>query len=89
VKYSVNKDIARWRILDEEAVIINTNTSSYYSLNKTGTFIWNLIVEKEMSLEEIAESISFHYQKEEEDIIGDIESILNNLLDENLIKGSG
>jgi len=63
MKYLVNKNNATWRILEEEAVIINNETSFYYSLNKTGTYIWNLLVEKELTLDEIVDKVSIHYQQ--------------------------
>jgi len=87
MKYSVNKDNATWRILDGEAVIINNETSFYYSLNQTGTYIWNLLLEKELSLEEIIEKVSIYYQQIKEDIIDDIKKVLDDLVEEKLIKG--
>jgi len=87
MKYSVNKDNATWRILDGEAVIINNETSFYYSLNQTGTYIWNLLLEKELSLEEIIEKVSIYYQQKKEDIIDDIKKVLDDLAEEKLIEG--
>ncbi len=87
MKYSVNKDNATWRILDGEAVIINNETSFYYSLNQTGTYIWNLLLEKELSLEEIIEKVSIYYQQKKEDIIDDIKKVLDDLAEERLIEG--
>ena len=87
MKYSVNKDNATWRILDGEAVIINNETSFYYSLNRTGTYIWNLLLEKELSLEQIIEKVSIYYQQKKEDIIDDIKKVLDDLAEEKLIEG--
>jgi len=87
MKYSVNKGNATWRILDGEAVIINNETSFYYSLNQTGTYIWNLLLEKELSLEEIIEKVSIYYQQKKEDIIDDIKKVLDDLAEEKLIEG--
>ncbi len=86
MKYLVNKNNATWRILEEEAVIINNETSFYYSLNKTGTYIWNLLVEKELTLDEIADKVSIHYQQTKKEIISDIKEVLDNLLEEKLIQ---
>ena len=88
MKYSDNKDNATWRILDGEAVTINNETSFYYSLNQTGTYIWNLLLEKELSLEEIIEKVSIYYQQKKEDIIDDIKKVLDDLAEEKLIEGS-
>jgi hypothetical protein len=86
MKYSVNRERATWRVLDGEAVIINNETSFYYSLNKTGTYIWTLLLENEMTLEEIVEKVSARYQEKEEEIVEDIKSILDNLSGEQLIE---
>ena len=32
-----------WRKVNDEAVILNLETSVYYSVNNTGTFIWELL----------------------------------------------
>ena len=86
MKYSVNRDSATWRILDGEAVIINNETSFYYSLNKTGTYIWNLLLEEELSLDDIVERVSNHYRQKEENVLEDIKSILDNLTVEKLFE---
>ena len=86
MKYLVNKNNATWRILEEEAVIINNETSFYYSLNKTGTYIWNLLVEKELTLDEIVDKVSIHYQQTKKEIISDIKEVLDNLLEEKLVQ---
>jgi hypothetical protein len=85
MKYSVNKDNAVWRILDGEAVIINNQTSFYYALNKAGTYIWQLLLDNELTLEEIVKRVSAYYQKEEEEIIDDIKQVLSDLDKEQLI----
>lgn len=86
MKYSVNSDIATWRILDGEAVIINNQTSYYYSLNRTGTFVWNLLVDNEMTLDEIVDNVSSSYELEGDEIRGDITAILDNLYNEKLLE---
>jgi coenzyme PQQ synthesis protein D (PqqD) len=86
MKYSVNSDVATWRVLDGEAVIINNQTSYYYSLNKTGTYVWNLLVDNEMSLDEIVENVGTEYELSGEDIRGDITAILENLYKEKLVE---
>jgi coenzyme PQQ synthesis protein D (PqqD) len=86
MKYSVNSDVATWRVLDGEAVIINNQTSYYYSLNKTGTYVWNLLVDNEMSLDEIVKNVGTEYELSGEDIRGDITAILENLYKEKLVE---
>ena len=86
MKYSIDDKNALWRILDGEAVIVNTKNSYYYSLNKTGAYIWKLLVNKAMGQDEIAKALSCHYQKDKNEIAGDVVSILGGLLKEGLIR---
>ncbi len=86
MKYSVNSNVATWRVLDGEAVIINNQTSYYYSLNRTGTFVWNLLVDNEMTLDEIVENVGSRYELEGDEIRGDITAILDSLCSENLLE---
>lgn len=85
MKFTVNKQNSTFRILDGEAVIISSETSYYYSLNKTGTFIWNLLLEEEKTLDEIVEKVSSHYEQEKEAITGKIEELLLDLVREKLV----
>lgn len=86
MKYRVNTARATWRILDGEAVIINNETSYYYSLNTTGTFVWNLLLENDMGLDEIIRRVSLHYGQDEAAIADDVRSIIENLYNEKLIE---
>lgn len=86
MKYRVNSDVATWRVLDGEAVIINNETSYYYSLNKTGTYIWSLLVDNEMSIDEIIECVGSEYDMSGEEIREDISAILDNLYKERLVE---
>ena len=86
MKYRVNSDKVTWRILDGEVVIINNETSYYYSLNKTGTFLWNLLVDKEMSMEEIVANVCSSYDQNGEAVIEDIKNVLDELYKEKLIE---
>ena len=41
--YVANTDRVLWRVVDGEAVLVHKETSYYYSLNTTGTVIWELL----------------------------------------------
>ncbi|HCE97622.1 MAG TPA: hypothetical protein DER10_03900, partial [Elusimicrobia bacterium] len=50
-----------WRKVNNEAVILNLETSVYYSVNQTGTLIWELLVEGK-PLEKIARALAAEYK---------------------------
>lgn len=49
-----------WRKTGDEAVILDLETSEYYSANETGTFIWELLGAGR-SPEKIAEALAAEY----------------------------
>jgi len=84
-RYSVNRDGAYWRILDGEAVIISAETSHYYSLNLTGTFIWELLAGGVLTAEEIALHVAERYMRPADEVSVDVQQVLGQLAAENLI----
>jgi len=86
MKYILNKEDVTFKILDGETVLINKKSSYFYTLNKTATFIWELLVENELSLEEITENVACHYQKDEREIGNDIAKFIAGLSKEHLVK---
>jgi len=49
-----------WRKTGEEAVILNLETSQYYSANESGTFVWELLSAGKKQ-EKIAEALAEEY----------------------------
>lgn len=49
-----------WRKAGDEAVILDLETSEYYSANDTGTFIWELLAAGKNS-EKIAQALAAEY----------------------------
>lgn len=86
-KYSVNRDQATWRILDGEAVVINNVTSYYYSLNKTGTYVWQLLLDDELTLEDVVERVSRRYRKSGGEVRAEVQALLEELDREGLVRG--
>lgn len=85
MRYEVNTENALWRILDGEAVIISVETSHYYSLNKTGTFIWGLLSEEALTREDLVARVAESYSRAPADVATDVAHILDELTAEKLI----
>jgi hypothetical protein len=71
-------------IIDNEAVIIEFQSGSYYSLDSVGTDILELIAEG-ASLEETVENIACRYQGTREQIDKAVKQLLSELLQEGLL----
>lgn len=84
-RYAVNAENARWRVVDGEAVVINLTSTHYYSLNKTGTFIWGLLVDAERSLDDLVEAVAVRYARPNAAVSADVRSVLDELTRENLV----
>jgi hypothetical protein len=83
--YSVNKQKASWRIVDGEAVIVNTETTYYYGLNRTGTYVWNLLVDESLTCDEIGERLRLAFSGAGEEVTPDVKGLLENLVREQLL----
>ena len=88
-KHSINHKEVAWKVVDDEAVIINNQTTFYYGLNKTGTFIWNLIAETPLDTKEIASQVSAHFGKTIPEVTNEVEDLLQHLKKESLILERG
>lgn len=73
-----------WRKVDEEVVILDLDTSVYYSLNETASQIWELIG-KGLSEDAIAEEIAETYGKNVKAIRKDVSGLIKKMKRENLI----
>ena len=83
-RVQANTDIAAWRIVDGEAVIVHAVSSAYYGLNKTGTFIWESIVSEPMASHDIADRVTEQFGLTSDSIRDEIEAFLASLEAEGL-----
>jgi hypothetical protein len=67
-----------WRKTGEEAVILDMETSEYYSANGTGTFIWELLNAGEKP-DKIAKALAAEYGIPEEQAAADAAEFLHDL----------
>jgi hypothetical protein len=85
MQVTVNKDNALWRIVDGEAVLISAATSYYYSLNRTGTFVWNLLADGPLTRDHIVSRVADHYGVAAAAVRDDVGALLDQLRAEDLI----
>lgn len=75
--YRRNPHLA-WRIICDQAYIVDPRTSTLHELNELGTFIWNLI-DSDKTLDKIAANIIRYFEVSEEKAKEDTEEFLNAL----------
>jgi hypothetical protein len=83
--YQANTDATSFNIMDDEAVIIHTVTSAYFSMNQTGTYLWNLMLDRYCSSDELAQTISAVFEQDITTIKGDVNNFLEVLIDADLV----
>lgn len=71
--------------IGEDLGLLDVNTGKYYVLNPIGAQIWDIIVQKPSSVEEIADILESLYEGEREDILTDIQEYLMDLAEKGLV----
>ena len=73
------------KLIDGEAILINLSNGTYYSTDKVGGFIWELI-KRNYSLSEMVETITEHYDVSAEQAKTDVETLAMELLEEEIVR---
>lgn len=76
---------AKYELVEDEAIIIDLKTGSYYSLNDTGTMFWKLI-DGQRSIAACAEEIAKEYDVAASIVESDILELAEGFLSEGLIE---
>jgi hypothetical protein len=72
------------KVIDGEAIIIDLANGIYYSMDKVGGLIWDM-VQSEHSLEEMIVAVTDRYQVSREQVDADVQALIEELLRENLV----
>ncbi len=72
------------KVIDGEAIIINLANGIYYSMDKVGGLVWDLL-QRGHNLEEIIVTVNDRYDVSREQAQADLEALVNELLRENLV----
>jgi hypothetical protein len=75
----------RYRIIDDEAVVIRQHAGEVIGLNPTGARLLELI-DSETSVEGLADALAVEFEKERAEIEGDVFRFLNELREAGVIE---
>lgn len=81
---SVSKDQTS-TVLDNETVIVNLQAGTYYSLDATGSRVWQLI-QAPISIADVCAMLEQEFQVEPSQCRKDILELMDNLAEEGLIQ---
>lgn len=71
--------------LGDESVILDHHNGLYFGLEGVGSFVWEKIQEKEMTVSDIKEAILEEFDTDETTASADLDSLLAQLKEEQLI----
>ncbi|MGQ9705016.1 MAG: PqqD family protein [Actinomycetota bacterium] len=69
-----------WRIIEEEAVLVDVRRDEVLHLNPTASYLWSML-DGRTSLEEIASSMTAEFEVEKEDALRDVIDFASRLLE--------
>jgi hypothetical protein len=75
-----------FRVLDDEAVILNLATGTYFGLNSVGTRLWQLLAEHG-SVEQVVAAFLAEYEVEESQLRQELGDLIQQLVQEGLVCG--
>jgi hypothetical protein len=78
-------DDVMFRILGDEAVILNVGSGVYFGLDTVGTRMWQLMSEHG-STEKVVEAMLSEYEVQEAQVRRDLNTLIEQLSDKGLIK---
>jgi len=73
-----NTDKIEYEIIDDETLIFNLSTNSFYKLNKLGTFIWKNL-DGTKNIEKIIELVYLEFDESKEKIKLDVITFITEL----------
>lgn len=83
--YIANQNAVRWRFIDDEAVLIHVESTFYYSLNKTGTLLWRLLMDRGRTFDELIAAVAAHFHRREDEVRTDVQLFLEQMVTEQLV----
>jgi Coenzyme PQQ synthesis protein D (PqqD) len=76
------------KVIEGDAIVIDTITGRYYSLEGPGEAAWSLLVSS-LTLREVAEVLAERYETQGADVAGDVSRLAEQLLAEQLVAPAG
>ena len=83
--YRPSSDVVSTQLDEEEAVLLSLETQQYYSLNETGSRVWELLSGGH-DMEAIAAAITEEWEVTHEDALDYVQSFLDELHEEGLVE---
>jgi hypothetical protein len=83
--YLIRSKNVAWKVLDGESVVLNLDSGVYFTLDMTGTAVWERI-DGATSLEEIGRGLCEQFEVTSEQAQRDLLELTRTLMDEGLVR---
>jgi len=83
--YPIKSKNVAWKVLDGESVVLNLDSGVYFTLDMTGTAVWERI-DGATSLEEIGRGLCEQFEITVEQAQRDLIELTKSFLDEGLVR---
>lgn len=87
-RFKVNEKLVTSKIIDGEAIIINLSSGMYFSLDKTGALVWQL-VGGGYSVAEAVDVLSARYSVAADRVREELERLVNDMVKHDLVLAAG
>ena len=84
-QYRAREDVVSTRLDDDESVLLSLETQRYYTLNETGSRVWELVNDGKTP-DEIAQAISEEWNVGRDEALDYVRSFLDELHAEGLVE---
>jgi len=84
-KYLLKAEDVAHKEIESKSVLLNLDNGNYYTLNKTGSFVWSLVDGKK-NLTDIVVQIVDEFDVDREEAGRDAETLIKDLIAEGLIE---
>ncbi len=84
-KYTLRDNGSACRFFDGEAVLVNADTSAYYSMNVTGTYVLQELIVSGREAEDVSRTLEDEFGASATDLGGDVQNAIVELETEGLI----
>ena len=85
ISYHPHPEVISTQLEDDETVLLSLETQHYYSLNETGSRVWELLAEGH-TVGEIAEAITREWDTDHDEALAYVQSFLEELREEGLVE---
>lgn len=83
--YRIDPEQCAWRIVDGEAVLINSETTYYYGLNASATELWRQLLEGDVEPDSLANALAGSLDVDVEELRAHAGAFLDELVAEGLV----